>query len=199
MNKIVRSLIIVAAVAVVAGLGSYALWTDNESSDGNSIAAGSLDLQIGGADLVGAPVITVTDTFPGDTGTAYASTIDSVGTIAMSEVDLSAANITDAENTLIDPEVEAGDTIATGELCAEVQVRVYADMNNDADLADGGDIIYDWGTLAGMGVLNMGALGAAGDPFDSRMFQIDYRTPVTADNTIMTDSCTFDLDFDAAQ
>lgn len=199
MNKIAKSLIIVAAVAVVAGLGSYALWTDNESTDGNTITAGSLDLQVGGADLTGAPVITVANTYPGDTGTAFASTIDSAGTIAMSSVNLSAAGITDAENTLVDPEVEAGDTIATGELCGEVQVRVYADANNDGDLADAGDIIYDWGTLAGMGSLNMGALDAAGNPFDSRMFQIDYRTPATAGNDIMTDSCTFDLDFDAAQ
>lgn len=205
MNKIMRSLVIVAAVAVVAGLGSYALWSDNESSDGNSIAAGSLDLQVGGADLTGVPVVTVVNAYPGmaDT-TAFDSFINNAGSIAIATgVDFSVSTVADVENGILDPEAEAGDvTDPAGELCGQLQVRVLADMNDDGDLLDAGDVVYNWGTLTALealGSVSLGALDAVTGLIPDRLLKIEYRVPGTADNTIMTDSCTFDMDFDGAQ
>ncbi len=46
MKKIIFSFAAIATVAVVAGVASFATWSDTETSNGNKITADKLDLQL---------------------------------------------------------------------------------------------------------------------------------------------------------
>ena len=64
MKNIIKSLVIVFAVAAIAGGATYALFSDTETSNGNTFMAGTLDLELGGS-VQTAPV-NLTNMKPGD-------------------------------------------------------------------------------------------------------------------------------------
>ncbi len=62
MKKILMSVFAIAVAATVAGVGSYALWSDTEKVNGNYVQAGYLDLQ-----MTSVPV-EIENVYPGEEG-----------------------------------------------------------------------------------------------------------------------------------
>lgn len=182
MRKILFSLIAVVAVAAVAGVGSFALWSDTDTSDDNIIEAGSLSLQysldngVTWDDELPAGTVDVQDTFPGDSGSADIL-IKNNGTIAGS-LSVELASVTDEENGKVDPELDLGDTGPVGELSPFVTVRVGfdpagLDLGNWKAATTG----TTWG-YSGNAILN---------PGDIKTIRAEYAVDPSADNTTMTD------------
>lgn len=86
------SLLLLTVASALIGLGTYAAFNDTETSSGNSFAAGTMDLKVNGGDNPAA-IITVADTFPGDSGSAMV-TLDNDGSIDGSMVDIATNNVT---------------------------------------------------------------------------------------------------------
>jgi len=198
-TKIIKALLIVLlATGAIISSETWSAWSDKESSEENILTSGILDLQIGGTDLSGVAKITVANGYPGMAeAVAIDSYINNAGTVAMnSGVTLAVVAIQDDENGLLEPEVDVLDDASTGELCGQLEIKVQADMDDSGVLGDSvGDIVYDWGVLSVLGNKYLGNLDAITGTNSSRLFKIEYRIPTTAGNDIMSDSCSFDMDF----
>ena len=69
MKKIVGLTLALVLVIGLVGAGTYAYFSDTESSTGNTLTAGTLDLNIDGGDIA-VTTFDVSDVAPGDNGTA---------------------------------------------------------------------------------------------------------------------------------
>jgi predicted ribosomally synthesized peptide with SipW-like signal peptide len=184
MKRILMSFMTIAAVAAVAGVGSFALWSDSESSENNYIAAGSLDLLVDESNWNGSAKVMVDNAYPGATGSAQ-GTVTNNGTID-GNLTFSITSVTDYENDLIEPEQEDGDTTSgttEGELCDEITVEITYDGNS----------VYT-GPLTGLNE-NLGLLAAG----ETNNYAVSYTVDSNANNTIMTDECEFDMELVLAQ
>lgn len=195
MNKIAKSLIIVAAIAVVAGLGSYALWSDQETSAGNSIAADQMDLV-----LAAAPV-SLSNVAPGDTGTTAAMTLKNDSNTVDGTLTFIINNLVDDDNGCPEAESVEGNDVSCGpllggELSSHVKVGIEADLD--------GDTVYET-TLAEQYLNTFGpsqTIGTivAGDTANVRLtYTVDDSVVPFADNIFMTDSSTFNVVFTLTQ
>lgn len=114
---------LVAALALVlvvglAGAGTFAYFSDTETSIGNSFTAGTLDLEVGGQNPNSSPDFTLENVKPGDSGTVTYD-LTNVGSIA-GFLDLSGISVSDGPGAT----TEAEPTPDSGELSACVQVVV---------------------------------------------------------------------------
>lgn len=110
MKNIIKSLVIVFAVAAVAGVATYSYFSDTETSVGNTISAGTLNLTVD--DQEGANVIHITraNIVPGPAwSTQYGGQwiLKNTGSVA-GTVTATVKNLKDYENGCGTPEV--GDT-----------------------------------------------------------------------------------------
>ncbi len=165
-KKTLLSVLIVGVVATVAGAGTWAAFSDTETSNGNTFTAGTLDLVVGGGASLPFAVENVYPTATGDVGTisvTNAGTID--GTLSFEII-----NVQDDENGVNDPESKMGDTDAAGELSSHL--KIYA---------NGYEVTPDT-------AMSIGALGAG----DNQNIVLTYAVD-DADNSIQTDKTTFDI------
>lgn len=154
MNKILISLLTVGVVSAAAVYGTQAFFSDTETSTGNTFTAGSIDLSLGStfssnnnangvggsnpllADNNGRALYNFTDLKPGDFGRA---TFDLQVTSNEAYLCAKATNDSMLENTIVDPEAEAGDvTDPDGELQNYLQFAIFHDVNGNG-LYDGGE------------------------------------------------------------
>lgn len=139
-TRILASLAMIVFVAAAAAGGTGAFFSDTETSTGNTFTAGDIDLQIDNESyvtststglLVASPTnswamsnltnqlfFSFTDVKPGDVGedtiSVHVGSNDAWACMA--------ADITQMpENTVVDPETDAGDTVANGILDGELQ------------------------------------------------------------------------------
>ncbi len=188
MKKILTSVFAIAAVATVAGIGSWALWSDEDTSNNNVITAGSMDLQysVDGeeytSELANA-IVTVENAYPGkkegdDIWVRNKGVVPGRFTISLD-------NIVDYENGIAEPERDAGDTTASGELSGQLQVRFTFDV-------DGSPIVSSWKTVTNGVTWNFGN-NAILDSDEAVKVYAEYRVNSGADNTIMTDKVRFSI------
>lgn len=141
MKKIISLSLAALLIAAAAGSGTWAYFSDNETSQNNTITAGTLDLQVGANDPCTEAIIIGPDLQPGDRGNAADWTITNKGSIdGILRIDISA--ITNYENTRTEPEEAAGDTTTgstQGELGDFVEIAVWLDINSSGGW-DSGDI-----------------------------------------------------------
>ncbi|MEK7595393.1 MAG: hypothetical protein AAB443_02275 [Patescibacteria group bacterium] len=146
MKKILSSLLVVSTTAVIAVAGTRAFFQDTETSTGNVLAAGSIDLQIDNTSYyngVTSPNTTWTisdltiqkffdfrDLKPGDYGEDTISAhVNNNDSWLCADVTLTS----DDDNGLTEPEGQAGDTspgllgIGEGELADQVNFLWWAD------------------------------------------------------------------------
>lgn len=169
-RKVLIALLGVLLVAALAGAGTFAAFSDVETSTANSFTAGTLDLKINDADGASIPALfTVSDVKPGDSGTAT-YTLKNSGTIA-GYLDLSGITMTNTEGTNTEAEVN---TAEPGDLGANMNVTVTI----------GTTTVYT-GPLASMaGAYDLDiALGAGG----STTLIIAWSVPGTVGNDIQGD------------
>ncbi|AKB55337.1 MULTISPECIES: TasA family protein [Methanosarcina] len=168
-KKTLLSILILGVVATVAGAGTWAAFSDTETSNDNTFTAGTLDLVVGG---VGTSLpLTVDNVYPLDTGTIGTINVENAGTID-GTLSLKIINIEDDENGVNDPESKMGDTDAVGELSSHLTIY-----------ANGIEVIPDT-------AMSIGALGAGSNQDIVLTYEVD-----DADNSIQTDKTTFDTEF----
>ena len=210
-SGILISLLVIGTVAMVAGAGTLAYFSDTETSTGNTFTAGTLNLQVGDADPTDEK-ISISDLKPGDSGNAADWTVTNTGSIT-GFLSISISSITNNENGLTDPEQEAGDTTSNeGELGSYLKVSIWLDMDQDGawdsgDIAlksDGSIVTYEesqekpYDYLNSYGGKSWGITSmASGDAFD---FMVDYEfPPADNDDTTQSDSAVFDITFSLEQ
>jgi len=136
MKKILGLTVAALLVMGLVGGGTWAFFSDPETSPANILTAGTLDLTIGGGnDPVN--ILTVTAANPGTSG-SNSTTLSNVGSID-GELDIAISSITNTESTG-STEFESDSINGTyGELGAVAEIAIYIDINQNASF-DGSDI-----------------------------------------------------------
>ncbi|HRY62682.1 MAG TPA: TasA family protein [Candidatus Paceibacterota bacterium] len=196
MKKIVLSVAIIALSTTVIVGATRAYFSDTETSTGNTFAAGTLDLNLDGADT-NSVKFTVTNTAPGASGTSY-WTVKNVGSLA-GYVDLASIAKTNDDNLCTEPESTDGDTTCgagQGELGANMNITIFVDADKDG-VIDGGETTLYTGTLDGLATsydANL-ALAAGAEQYVS----LNWSIPTTVGNVIQSDSVQLDMSFQLGQ
>jgi len=122
----------IGAASAVAGAGTMAYFSDSESSNNNTISAGTLNLEPAGSSDGGSFNIAAGDLAPGEQTQVGYLDLKNVGTVA-GELDYNITDISNNENGRNDAEVEAGDSTAgSGELSNFLQIRAFVDRSPGA-------------------------------------------------------------------
>ena len=198
MKKLLGLTVAALLVMALVGGGTWAYFSDTESSENNSLAAGTLDLHAdGGDDAVN--TFSMTEVAPGDTGSG-STTLANAGSLA-GEFDVIFSAIT---NTGGSGGTEYEDGV--GHLGGVAKIAVYLDLDQSGTWSSGDiglksdgntytnptaldyDVIDSYGANDYDAVQTM-AVGAADD------FIILWEVPAGAGNNIQGDSVSFDVTF----
>lgn len=187
-NTVIGLSLLVAATAIVIG-GTSAFFSDSETSEGNTFAAGTLDLKINGNDLnpSSTPLISVSNLKPGDKDTVTVKisndgNVDgkavyvSLSQTANNENDCTEPEANDSEDDCDSPEVSPSIVASSGELCRALHFQV---KDGNEEVTDGYvplDILNQ--------LLNRGL--KAGKEHNMK---ISYKVDEKAGNEVMSDSC----------
>lgn len=147
MSTIIRSLLVVVAVAAIAGGATYSYFSDVEVSTGNTFSAGTLDLKLNGADAP-VTVFNATNMKPGNQPLGKIK-LKNAGSIS-GKLSISNVVLESSENDLTEPEKEAGDeTTDEGELQNRLGFTLFQDVdcNNWVGVED--TKLYD-GKMSGL-------------------------------------------------
>lgn len=192
-------LVLIAAIGLTAmvGMGTYAEFSDVENSGTQSIAAGTLDLTVGGGATDTAP-IAVTNAAPGDSGSALL-TVTNAGTIAGAKLTVIANRVAaaDQEGTCTEAEKDEGDEDAAieSECTADSTAADTGELDDvmTVEIKDGATTLFS-GTLAQWvtnGAEDTAGLAASG----ARQLTINWAVPTSAGNEIQDDEAGFTLSF----
>jgi len=159
MKKIMplaASIALILVASAFASAGTLAIFSDTETSVGNSAAAGVLDLKVKGSSWDDDPLVksfTISNMVPGQTETRFFK-IKNAGTVP-GNLTLKVKNPISHENGLEEPEIADGDAAGqeidpsgydanggNGELWDQVCLRIYIDENNDGDWDFNDAVIY---------------------------------------------------------
>lgn len=196
MKRIILSLAIIAAVGAIAVGATTAYFSDNETSTGNTFTAGTLDLNLDGANI-NVVKFTVDNVKPGDTGSGI-WVINNVGTID-GFVDLESISQVNDDNGCNEPETEDGDTTCgagQGDLGVNLNIDLFVDADNNGIKGAGEATIYN-GAVSGLAAnyeQNL-SLGAS----ETNYVTLNWAVPTTAGNEIQSDSLVLNLTFELAQ
>jgi len=200
----------VAVAGIVIGATS-AYFSDTETSKDNTMAAGTMDLNVDGGNIA-VKTMNLSDKAPGDFGTEIAilknvGSLDGELDIVMGTVTNKACNSGGANDG-----TEYCDT--TGTLGANAQMAPYIDVNQDGNYDDGTDIgLKSDGSIYVTGPLVYGAIdnysGKTWNPSNNGVttmlagveydFVIDWNIPTGAGNEIQGDALDFDVTFTLEQ
>jgi predicted ribosomally synthesized peptide with SipW-like signal peptide len=197
MKKIVGLTIAVLLIIGLVGAGTYAYFSDTESSTNNTLTAGTLDLNINGGNIA---VTTFTESAvaPGDSGSGN-STLANVGSMS-GELDVTTSAVTNTPGA--GGEFGGG----SGELGASAQIAMYLDVDQSGSW-NAGDIglqsdatTYSYPTALNYDVID----NYASETWDavetmanaaSDGIVVNWQVPTSADNSIQGDSVSFDITF----
>jgi predicted ribosomally synthesized peptide with SipW-like signal peptide len=213
MKKILVSMMVIALVLVFIGGGIYAVFSDVETSAGNTFTAGTLNLQVGSADPC-TERITISGLKPTDTGNAASWLTTNIGSIN-GTLDITLSAITNNENTRSEVETAAGDTTdSVGELGGLLKVAFWMDINKDGTWSSGDYYLKSDGTKvswasgstlpsAAYDILNnydsksWANVQTVNGTADAGNFRVEYNFPNggSIDNQAQSDSCVFDIIF----
>jgi len=206
--------LILIALLTVGLVGGYTLayFSDTETSNDNTWAAGTLNLTVNTNDGTNTVEFTVTDANPGQSGAGTWALVNA-GNMA-GFIDLESISVTNAENynaatdeaektPAVGGDTDTSDATGVGELAANLDVVLFVDdgvgtggiANNG--IKDGDEVtIYagKLGSIAANYEQNL-ALAAAGTTYVSMTWSV----ATTVNNTIMGDSATLDMTFELAQ
>ena len=194
-RKILASIVVIALMASALGIGTYAIFSDTETSVGNSFTAGTLDLKINGVDT-NVVAFTVSNMRPGNQP-ANSFVLSNVGSLN-GDLDVSKVVLTDAENVLTEPEIEAGDNTADlGELSSVVNLRLYIDVDKDGYWSTGDVMIFNDKVDQLPALFDLNRPIAAGA--NIRINAVFDWWGTLADNQAQSDSFTLDLTYQLTQ
>jgi predicted ribosomally synthesized peptide with SipW-like signal peptide len=218
MKKILGLAIAAFMVMALVGGGTWAYFTDVETSTSNILTAGTLDLELGGTGVILEAALA--DVKPGDgdpTANRASVTLTNSGSIA-GELDISipTANFVNADNGQEEPENDQADDSTTGDLGSQAKMVLWIDAD-ESNTFNTGDV--ELNASGGVGTVNAWASGtnesldlATIDDYDDATFNdafaqldesggtnpsvdlvIDWQVPTSVTNRIMGDSVTFNI------
>ena len=128
-----RILIAIMSIVLVAGLtgGAFAYFSDTETTNSSTFAAGTLDLDYAGGDDLGTAYFALTNKAPGESGNA-SQTIKNSGSLP-GELDITISAITNTESTGT-TEYEG---LGSGELGANATLALYVDVDESGTWTTG--------------------------------------------------------------
>ena len=148
-KRVIGILVVVCMMTVIVfgAVGTGAWFNDNETTNDNTITAGTLDMTIDG---VNTNVIKfdVANAQPGNqpTGSWILKNEGSVGgTLTIGSVE-----VTEAGGISTEPEITAGDTTNAGNLGQLVNIRLYVDNPPLSGYFNGEDTLFYNGPIAGL-------------------------------------------------
>ena len=202
MKKILGLTVATLLVMALVGGGTWAYFSDVETSEGNVFTAGTLNLKVSDTDplkehfeLTGFP--------PGADWYAADWTLKNDGSIDGS-LDITFSNIVDADNGINEPEAADPEEDGTedGELAEVLALVIYIDENND-DTYDAltDTLIYDGfvkPSLEGEQLSNYAMAADYGSGGD-KAFRIEWSVDSSVGNKIQGDSAGFDIEFELLQ
>jgi predicted ribosomally synthesized peptide with SipW-like signal peptide len=224
MKKILGLTVAALMVMGLVGGGTWAYFSDTETSTGNVLTAGTLDLEIGGTGVILEAALA--DVKPGDgdpTANRDSVTLTNTGSIA-GELDISipTANFVNADNGQEEPENDQSDDSTTGDLGSQAKMVLWIDANEN-DTFDAGDVelnasggvgtanAYDAGTNSTLDLATIddyddatfndafASLDESGGTNPSVDLVIDWQVPTSVTNRIMGDSVTFNIEVELEQ
>ena len=202
MKKIFGLTVAALLVIGMAGGGTWAYFSDTESSTGNSLTAGTLDLTVDGVNTA-VTTFSVSSVAPGASGSG-STTLANAGNLA-GELDVAFSAITNTGGS----SGEFGDS--SGDLGGIAQIAVYLDIDQsgtwtsgDIGLSDNGSaynnptalsyaVLDNYGSDSFDAVIAAMAASAADD------FIILWQVATSANNTIQGDLVSFDVTFTLEQ
>jgi len=211
-------LLVVGVAVVIAISGTIAYFSDTEISNGNSFAAGTLDLKVtDNCTYNGQPVQKCTwqetdltnqlffnygDVKPGDQGE---------NTISLHVHDNPAwvcaqiSNFNNYENGCNNPETKASDTTCgnpgqgQGELQNYLKLNVWRDVDCNNIQDPGEQLIIDNQSLAAASVWAIADKNTGTGPITNTCIGVKWNVPADTGNIIQGDSLTGDISFNAVQ
>ncbi len=213
MKKILGLTVAAMLVMGLVGGGTWAFFSDPETSTGNTLGAGTLDLQVDSGDAA-VTTLSVATAYPGDSGSGN-TTLYNNGSLA-AELDIAFGSVSNTESvgsTEYESDVIGGGGV--GELGAQATFAFFVDVDQGGTWT-AGDIGLSANSSGAVYLqpgnnLDYQALDNYGsDSFDdvytgtmavaaSDDFIILYQIPTSADNTIQGDSLSMDITFTLEQ
>jgi len=201
MKKIIGLAIAALIIMSTVGFGTWAYFNDVETSSGNQITAGTLDLTLDGGNSNVNILTGLSNKAPGDTGRLYA-TIKNVGNLS-GEFEVQTGSVT---NTGPAGSTEYELAHPTGVLGANCEIAPWIDLDEDDVFDAGSDLALksdqtvtttalQWDTVNNFGSKTWDVLMAAMTPNQQARFQISWRIPTGAGNEIQGDSFTIGFTF----
>ncbi|GAB7093605.1 hypothetical protein JCM30237_07570 [Halolamina litorea] len=193
------------AAASAAGAGTMALFSDTESSTGNTVQAGTLDLTVNGSGSNA--VVDVSNVAPGNTG-SDSTRIRNDGTLP-GYLTFGVAGFANPENGVNEPESGAllerdprgassgGDH--TGELAQSLDIKMKLLVDGDPHYLVGDENEYELASEVRLGAYSLnGDSGPADLQLDAGQeieFVTDYKISDNVRNEVQSDSVVIDLAF----
>lgn len=182
MRKFLTSIMVAGIAALVLGAGTWAYFSDTESSTGNTMAAGTLDLKVNGQDDPNIVPFTLSNLKPGDQGVELIN-LANAGSVR-GGLQMTGA-VSEAGGNTPEPEPLPDN----GELAENVNVEMWV---------QGAGAPFWTGTLAelvGMFVPGQLILEAG----DNKTVELRWNVPGTVGNQIMDDRATLNIGFNLYQ
>jgi predicted ribosomally synthesized peptide with SipW-like signal peptide len=188
------SMIVVALVSLLLGATTMAIFSDTETSEGNTFTAGTLDLELS-AEAPNVVVLNVGPMAPGDSG-SNTWIAKNVGSIA-GKLSLTVSPITNNDNGLTEPESEVDKTggDGEGELGQYLNVVLWVDLDGDG-VKDVGEVLYE-GALNGMARTYSNVITL--DKDKSVAIILEWSIDKSVGNIIQSDSASFNIEFSLEQ
>lgn len=204
-RRILGGLITIGAGSAAAGAGTFALFSDTESNNNNTVDAGTLDLQTGNTNTLN---FSASDIAPTATGTADTDLEKSGTVVADLNVSVPTVDSTEGDN----PESEGDtDTSNGGELANQLELNLWIGTggSDDNSLGSGDIVLNSDGTSTTGGSANYETVnnyegttwsGVITDFAGPATFNIDWRFPDAADNNdAQGDTVSVDFQFELVQ
>jgi len=183
MKKIWGLILALVLIIGLVGAGTYAYFSDTESSVDNTLTAGTLDLNIEGGD-VAITTFDVSNVAPGDNGTASSTLLNS-GSLA-GELDIATSGIDNVPG--VGGEYGGG----SGELGANAEIAIYLDIDQTGTRTAGDVGLQSNGTTYDPMVAAMAA--SAQDDII-----VLWDVPTDTGNDVQGDSVSFNITFTLEQ
>jgi predicted ribosomally synthesized peptide with SipW-like signal peptide len=126
-RRALGALATIGAGSAAAGAGTFALFSDEETSNGNTLSAGTLDLQTGDSQSIS---FTGSDIAPGDTGTT-AVDLEKSGAVA-ADLDVEVTSVSSSEGDTPESETNT-DTADGGELDDQLNLKLWIGTGGSSD------------------------------------------------------------------
>lgn len=208
-RRVLGSVLTVGAASSAAGAGTFALFSDTETSSANTVQAGTLDLQVNGSGTN--TVVDVTNVAPGDTG-SDSTTIRNDGTLD-GYLTIGVAGFKTPENGVNEPEAGAtresdpqgpnagGDH--TGELAQSLLVKMMLVTNEETHYLVGSENDYELASAVRLGEYSVndtsGQEDLALNSGEEVEFVTEYQISDNVGNEIQSDSVVAELVFALVQ